>query len=85
MSIYRKNDIDDNDKPGKVFKAVRFVCAAPECLSISGCHYLKHKKDQTCDHHLFCENNNEYHRVLPEESFLFPDKNTASKVSTNFV
>ena len=37
-------DIDDSDESGKVFKEVRFVCAAPECQSTSGCHYLKHKK-----------------------------------------
>ena len=51
----RDNDIDENNESGKVFKEVRFVCAAPECQSTSGCHYLKHKKDQSCDQHLFCE------------------------------
>ena len=74
------NDIDDGDKSGKVFKEVQFVCAAPECQSTSCCHYLKHKKGQTCDLYLRCENNDKHRKVLPEEGFWFPDKTTALKV-----
>ena len=78
-------DIDDNDESGKVFKEVRFVCAAPECQSTSGYHYLKHKKGQTCDLYLRCENNDMHRKVLPEEGFWFPDKSTALKVNTTCV
>ena len=49
-------DTDDNDESGKVFKEVRFVCAAAECQSTSDFHYLKHKKGQTCDVYLRCKN-----------------------------
>ena len=78
-------DIDDNDESGKVFKEVRFVCAAPECQSTSGCHYLKHKKGHSCDIYLRCENSSEHREVLPEEGFWFPDKSTALKVNTTSI
>ena len=79
--LFTCDDIVDNNKSGKVFKEVQFLCAAHECQSTSGCHYLKHKKDQTCDLYLHCENNDEYREVLPEEGLWFPDKSTELKVS----
>ena len=79
------NDTDDKDVSGKVFKEVRFVCAAPECQSTSGCHYLKHKKGQTCDLYLRCENSDMHRKLSPEESFWFPDKTTALKVNTTCI
>ena len=75
------NDTDDNDESGKVFKEVRFVCAAPECQSTSDYHYLKDKKGQTCDVYLCCKNSDKHREVLPEEGFWFPDKSTALKVN----
>ena len=78
--LFTCDDIVDNNESGKVFKEVRFVCAAPECQSTSGCHYLKHKKGQTCDLYLRCKNSDEHREVLPEEGFWFPNKSTALKV-----
>ena len=79
--LFASDDIVDYDESGKVFKEVQFVCAAPECQSTSGCHYLKHKKGQTCDLYLRCKNSDIHRQVLPEEGFWFPDKGTALKVN----
>ena len=78
--LFASDDIADNDESGKVFKDVQYVCAAPECLSTSSCHYLKHKKDQTCDLYLHCENSDEHRKVLPEEGLWFSEKRITSKV-----
>ena len=79
------NNTDDRDMSGRVFKEVRFVCAAPECQSTSDHHYLNHKKGQTCDLYLRCENSDEHREVLPEEGLWFPDKSTALKVSATCI
>ena len=84
-NVSNDNDTDDRDMSGRVFKEVCFVCAAPECQSTSRCHYLKHKKGQTCDLYLRCENSDEYREVLPEEGLWFPDKSTALKVSATCI
>ena len=83
--LFTCDDIIDSDESGKVFKEVRFICAAPECQSASDCHYLKHKKGQTCDLYLRCENSDEHREVLPEEGFWFPGKSTALKVNTTYI
>ena len=70
---------DDDNESGKVFKEVRFVCAKSECQA-SGLHYLEHVKGHSCDLHLFCEKNDEYREVLPEEGLWFPDKSTSVNV-----
>ena len=79
-SVEREYVDDDESESGKVFKEVRFVCAAPDCQSDSEFHYLKHVKGQTCDLHLCCQNSDEYRNVLPEEGLWFPEKSTTVKV-----
>ena len=79
------NDVDDKGVSGKVFKEIRFVCAAPDCRSTSDYHYLKHKKGQTCDLYIRCENSDKHREILPEEGFWFLDKSTALKVNTTCI
>ena len=81
----RRDDIYDNDESGKVFKEARFICGAPDCVSTTSPHYLKHKKGQTEDLYLCCENNDKHRKVLPEEGLWFPTKTTAVKVNITHI
>ena len=78
--LFPCDDINYNDDSGKVFKEI-CVCATPDCQSTSCCHYLKHKKGQTCDLNLCCKNSDDHRKILPEEGLWFPDKSIALNVS----
>ena len=73
-------DDDNESESGKVFKKIRFVCAAQECQSTSGPHYLNHVNGQRCDLNIYCEKSDVYREVLPEEGLWFCEKILTSKV-----
>ena len=71
---------NDESEYGKVYKEIRFVCAAQECQSTSGCHYLNHVNGQGRDLNIYCEKSDVYRDVLPEEGLWFSEKRITSKV-----
>ena len=76
----RMEHYNDESEYGKVYKEIRFVCAAQECQSTSGCHYLNHVNGQGRDLNIYCEKSDVYRDVLPEEGLWFSEKRITSKV-----
>ena len=78
-SLKMENNNNESEY-GKVYKEIRFVCAAQECQSTSDCHYLNHVNGQSRDLNIYCEKSDVYRNVLPEEGLWFCEKILTSKV-----